>query len=560
MKVRQLCLAVALLSVLLLVPYFVAANDKVSQKAPDFNSQRLLDNSVFDQPYIKTFSGRVLVGLFLVLIPTLVAIRFARLSKTLKKSIEQNRKVTDALRESEALHRATLQASPDAIAVTDLEGRIRSVSPSTLNMFGFNDEEELIGRTMVDLLVPEESERATSNVTLMFQGINVGPAEYRVVRADGREFVLEVNAEFILNAGGEAFSMVFIGRDVTERRRAKTALEESNRMLESLSITDALTGLANRRRFDEVMAQEHARHIRSKAYFSLIIIDIDHFKAFNDSYGHVNGDSCLQQVAEVIFGSAVRAADLTARYGGEEFACILPETDLNGALAIAEKMRKGIMGLAIPHCDSKTADCVTASLGVITLKCTSEISAKSIVEHADRLLYKAKSGGRNLVEFDFLKDSIPDNETENIDCLVQLVWKDSFLSGNTHIDSQHQELFRRSNKLLDAIISGASLTEISLITDHLVDDFKCHFRDEEAILDFVNFPGLNSHKEDHNRLYREAVEFTLLLQETPPPIGEIFKFLVHEVVLQHMLGADREFFPYICNSVGTPLPKSGSQN
>jgi diguanylate cyclase (GGDEF)-like protein len=190
-----------------------------------------------------------------------------------------------------------------------------------------------------------------------------------------------------------------VKEDITERKLVEKALEESNHKFETLSITDGLTGIANRRRFEEVLAQEYGRHCRSGAELSLIMLDIDHFKAFNDNYGHIIGDECLRQIARVIADCAARPADLTARYGGEEFACILPETDPSGAVAIAEKIRRCIMTRAISHRGSNLAYCVTASLGVATIQCTTSGSAVDIVAQADEQLYRAKSCGRNRVEF-----------------------------------------------------------------------------------------------------------------------------------------------------------------
>ncbi len=189
--------------------------------------------------------------------------------------------------------------------------------------------------------------------------------------------------------------------EVVQKRMVQSdkALEESNRKLEVLSTTDALTGLANRRHFDEVLALEQARHARSGAKLSLILLDIDHFKAFNDNYGHVKGDECLRLVGRILSECAIRPADLAARYGGEEFACILPETDNSGAVIIAEKIRRGIEALAIPHKASSAAKCVTASFGVITPPCTAGQPADEILVKVDELLYRAKSSGRNRVEF-----------------------------------------------------------------------------------------------------------------------------------------------------------------
>jgi len=185
-----------------------------------------------------------------------------------------------------------------------------------------------------------------------------------------RHFI--VSAKPLLDARGKVVGVIEGFQEITKRKQAEEALEESNRKLEALSNTDGLTGIANRRRFDEVLAQEYARHARSGAELSLILLDIDYFKLFNDCYGHVSGDECLQLVAQVIADCVARPADLAARYGGEEFACILPETDSSGAVVIAEKIRRQIMARAIPHKDSKVADCVTASLGVVTVQCTAD--------------------------------------------------------------------------------------------------------------------------------------------------------------------------------------------
>lgn len=182
------------------------------------------------------------------------------------------------------------------------------------------------------------------------------------------------------------------------RVRNQIELKCAREQLTKLASTDGLTGLANRRRFDEVLAQEYTRHARSAGELSLIMLDVDHFKAYNDTYGHVSGDDCLRQIAGVINRSVIRVTDLAARYGGEEFVCVLPETNQKGALAIAEKIRLGIIALSIPHSGSSAASHVTASLGVVTTRCFPEKSALNIVAQADEQLYKAKASGRNRVE------------------------------------------------------------------------------------------------------------------------------------------------------------------
>nr|WP_314541151.1 diguanylate cyclase [uncultured Massilia sp.] len=183
-----------------------------------------------------------------------------------------------------------------------------------------------------------------------------------------------------------------------ELRRARTSLEVHNISLRVLADSDGLTGLANRRRFEETLASEHERARRSRRPFSLILTDVDFFKKFNDRYGHVAGDECLRLVAKAIASGPHRPADLAARYGGEEFAVILPDTDLDGARAVAEKIRMAVEALEIPHADSPTG-IVTLSLGVYTGYTAIDGSDVPCdwTAAADGMLYQAKAGGRNRV-------------------------------------------------------------------------------------------------------------------------------------------------------------------
>jgi diguanylate cyclase (GGDEF)-like protein len=183
-----------------------------------------------------------------------------------------------------------------------------------------------------------------------------------------------------------------------ELRAARESLELHNISLRHLAESDALTGLANRRRLEETLAFEYERARRSGLPFSLILTDVDYFKKFNDRYGHVAGDDCLRRVAGAIATGPRRPTDLAARYGGEEFAVVLPDTDVDGARAVAENIRLAVERLAMPHDDSPTG-CVTISLGVYTCHPADESGAGPLacIEAADQLLYQAKMDGRNCV-------------------------------------------------------------------------------------------------------------------------------------------------------------------
>jgi len=189
-------------------------------------------------------------------------------------------------------------------------------------------------------------------------------------------------------------------RDQLERqlRAAGESLERHNTSLQSLADSDGLTGLANRRLFEASLAREYERARRSGNTFSVILVDVDHFKKFNDRYGHVAGDDCLRRVAAAVGAGPSRPPDLAARYGGEEFAVILPDTDLAGATAVAEKIRLGVIALDIEHADSAYRH-VSASLGVYSGRPieAARNDPMAWIEAADLQLYEAKSAGRNRV-------------------------------------------------------------------------------------------------------------------------------------------------------------------
>lgn len=202
--------------------------------------------------------------------------------------------------------------------------------------------------------------------------------------------VLDSHSSPINGKSGKNYGRLWTFRDITELRHNAI-------MLEKLSATDSLTSLANRRHFDSVLEREWLRALRNQSSISLIMIDIDLFKAYNDRYGHPMGDECLRLVASAIAHAANRPSDLSARYGGEEFACILPDTDLKGALVVAQKVLEFVRSLNIPHVSSTVADCVTVSAGAAALIPVEGRSASQLIEMADMSLYRAKLAGRNQV-------------------------------------------------------------------------------------------------------------------------------------------------------------------
>lgn len=174
-------------------------------------------------------------------------------------------------------------------------------------------------------------------------------------------------------------------------------LQAANQQLEVLSNTDGLTGLSNRHKFDQVWAQEWQRAVRQGLPLAVVMIDVDHFKLYNDQFGHPAGDECLRRVAAVLAHSVRRAGELAARYGGEEFVVVLPGLDANGALQEAERIRTEVSALGIPHTGSSAGAVVTVSLGVASRVPQREEGLYLLLQEADDALYQAKHGGRNRV-------------------------------------------------------------------------------------------------------------------------------------------------------------------
>ncbi len=207
-------------------------------------------------------------------------------------------------------------------------------------------------------------------------------------------------AEFLRLVGAQAMSAIAHARlhDSLERRVAeRTAqLEDANRQLATLSATDGLTGLANRRHFDEILDSEWARSARSGEPLTLNMVDVDHFKRYNDCYGHQAGDACLKLVARALLAGTRRSSDLAARYGGEEFALVLPNTDAGVARRLAETMRQAIAALDLPHAQAPLGR-VSISVGVAVGGAGGAAAAEDLVRAADAALYRAKRGGRNRV-------------------------------------------------------------------------------------------------------------------------------------------------------------------
>ena len=308
---------------------------------------------------------------------------------------------TRELEASEELYKTILMASPDDITIADLSGNVIMISEAANIIFGY-DPSEGPGMSVMDFIVPEDHERARANILKMLHENFPGPNEYRAVRKDRSCFDIEVKNSLIRDREGNPIRMVLIVRDITNRKKAEQQIQILVRQLEierdlaqRNSLTDSLTGLSNRRFFDTVLQAEFSRYTRSDTQLSLILIDVDHFKNYNDNYGHLAGDDCLRHIARTLKEVVERGTDIVARYGGEEFVVILPGTDSLGAATLAGRIAESVRALALPHATSDTSGYVTISLGVASTADHILTDSSQLVALADQAMYQAKNNGRN---------------------------------------------------------------------------------------------------------------------------------------------------------------------
>ncbi|WP_260294728.1 GGDEF domain-containing protein [Sedimenticola hydrogenitrophicus] len=272
------------------------------------------------------------------------------------------------------------------------------IGPQIEKLLGWTPESWATAQEWIDRIHPEDRD-ATANLCISQSEHGIDhEADYRALTADGG-YVWVRDVVHVLRENGVTTALVGFIFDISERKKMEDVLLRLNRQLEALSFHDALTGVANRRMYDKTMGAEWARAHRNQEPMSLIVIDIDHFKEYNDRYGHVMGDECLVEVATALRGVSSRSTDLLARYGGEEFVLMLPNTDRHAALELAERCRAVVAELRIPHAASGASDVITISAGLSTIVPSANTHPASVFDTADKMLYQAKQKGRNCVVY-----------------------------------------------------------------------------------------------------------------------------------------------------------------
>ncbi|MGH8493318.1 MAG: GGDEF domain-containing protein [Moraxellaceae bacterium] len=274
--------------------------------------------------------------------------------------------------------------------------RFSYIGPQIQELLGWTPESWMTVEDWAARMHPDDREYVVNFCISQSQlGID-HEADYRALTADGG-YVWIRDVVHVVRRGTEVEALVGFMFDISERKKNEQELLRLQRELEELSYKDGLTRVFNRRMFDVVMEREWANAYRQQQPLSLVLLDLDFFKHYNDHYGHLAGDACLQRVAALLEGSALRPRDMVARFGGEEFILVLPETDAEAAEAVAERCRLLVADERIPHPASPVGGHLSASLGVATIIPTDHDSPLQFIEAVDRLLYSAKQQGRNRV-------------------------------------------------------------------------------------------------------------------------------------------------------------------
>ncbi|WP_373054689.1 PAS domain S-box protein [Thioalkalivibrio sp.] len=307
--------------------------------------------------------------------------------------ITERKRMEEALRESEARFRKVVELVPDILYRMVLPGyRAEFVSPAVKNLLGFEPEQWQRDPTIwVRQLHEDDRDQVLAGLDVALRDAQRCTQQYRMWHSDGRTLRwFEDRKRIERDTEGKPVAVFGVMNDITSLKRAQQALEHETQH-------DPLTGVANRRFLRQFIEREWRRETRHGHTVSCIMVDIDHFKAYNDHYGHQQGDKCLRKVAQALRSHLRRSTDLLVRYGGEEFLVVLLETELEPALQLAETMRRGIEDLALPHITSPISAAVTISVGVAA-KPARRSTFQALVEAADEAVYRAKARGRNRVE------------------------------------------------------------------------------------------------------------------------------------------------------------------
>ena len=334
-----------------------------------------------------------------------------------------------------------------------------------------------------------------------------------------------------LEIGDQRLVLVDADRDdawLAELERVRLRVRE----LERASATDHLTGAWNRSHFDTVVSIEVERSRQTAAPLTLVLLDIDHFKDINDTFGHATGDAVLRSLVRLLRAN-MRASDVLFRWGGEEFVVLAASAGYRKASVLAENLRAAVESFSF-----SVGRKVTVSAGVAEWLPGEALD--TWFERLDTSLYRAKNTGRNRVEVD--RRGLSDL-ARTAEAVVHLQWHEAYESGHPTIDSDHRQLFDLANVLLQRAGAAVEGPEAIAALETLLDHIRVHFAQEEQILEERNYSHLTEHRRAHAGLLKRAAVLRERHSQGLASLGDLVEFLAQDVVARHMLSVDRAFFP-----------------
>ncbi|NGZ27533.1 MAG: diguanylate cyclase [Magnetococcales bacterium] len=434
-----------------------------------------------------------------------------------------------------------------ALALKGSGGEYFYVNPTLCRLLG-KSEGELIGRSNQHIFPQAVSEALNQGDDQVLRNKVHRVIGMQLPASEGMRYCLAIKFP-ILDGLGEVFSVGILAVEqvghfcMEEEEEGSGELKpvflcEAKRALleaEKRAVTDRLTGLGNRRAFEQAASVEMQRLQRFGHPVSLLILDVDHFKRVNDRFGHLAGDQILVGLINIT-KELLRGTDILCRWGGEEFVVLAANTSLSSARVLADRIRSQVAASPM-----EPVGAITVSLGVA--ECKRDESLERWFERADRALYRAKQEGRNRVVCDQTVDSRGSEQEEG--GFLQFIWKDIYCCGHPVIDQQHESLFQHANGVVRAILSQQSKEDILSTLDGLITEVRCHFRDEEEILQQVGFVSRVEHQQEHQNLLVQAVQMVNCFRKEQVNLGQVVQYLTYDLILGHMMKTDRGFFPWL---------------
>lgn len=312
----------------------------------------------------------------------------AKKNKANKMPLEKLKEEWDFPISADVVLEYLIKYSGAAISIKNNSGDFLFVNNALVKAFGKKNKDEIIGKNIRDIFNHELSENYVGDDKIVLERSETLRSVSERIEISENDLRWQLSTKSPTFINDEVSGVVTVSQDMTERKRMEDELRY-------YSETDGLTGIFNRRVFDMMIVREWDRARRNNYPLTLIIMDIDYFKRFNDMYGHQKGDDALKGFASILKGQTKRPGDMACRYGGEEFVMLLPATDLKGATTVGKRIVERLADLAIPHEDSEVSNSLTVSWGVATIKPSKDSQTDELIRRADIALYEAKRNGRN---------------------------------------------------------------------------------------------------------------------------------------------------------------------